>query len=248
MAPLLGKKKKQRAIIIRQILLSRIRSCGKSKKVIEGFTASGTCYEAAVSLLREQFGDPERLVDKHMQQLVSLRPVQTRTDSVGLRTLYNAVTSCCRTLIALQIPSHQYHVMLKSVLIRCPPVDLRVDYFRSTEKEDYQTQENETSTGADDSTSTLLQMGDKQVESIMRFLKREVESLEKSEITSNSSTNVKRLASTLTTATNLMSLNDRNSCIFCNSDRHVTKECDRRKKFCGSKIVATGSQNVDIPL
>ncbi|XP_055910900.1 uncharacterized protein LOC129945266 [Eupeodes corollae] len=151
---------------------------GSAKNVIGGFTASGMCYEAAISLLQEQFGDVERLVDKNMQQLLSLRSVHQRTDAASLRNLYNSITSCCRTLTALQIPTHHYHVMLKTILLRCLPSELRVDYYR-VEERDEQEHATETKEDDDSSSTTSLQIGDKQVKDIMRFLKREVESLER---------------------------------------------------------------------
>ncbi|XP_055909041.1 uncharacterized protein LOC129943909 [Eupeodes corollae] len=59
----------------------------------------------------------------------------------------------------------------------------------------------------------------------MRFLKREVESLERSTVISTitSSSNT-RHSSSHTTAASLVSLNDKNVCAFCGSDKHLTKD------------------------
>ena len=103
---------------------------GAAKRVVDGFTATSSCYEAAVSLLKEQYGDTEKIIDNHMQKLIALRPVTTRNDAVGLRNLYNTITTSIRTLTALKVPTQQYDVMLKTVLLRCMPVELRVDYHR----------------------------------------------------------------------------------------------------------------------
>ncbi|XP_055910735.1 uncharacterized protein LOC129945101 [Eupeodes corollae] len=197
---------------------------GSAKKVIAGFTASEMCYDAAVSLLQEQFGDTERLVDKHMQQLISLRPVLMKTDVIGLRNLYNCITACSRTLTALQIPSHQYYVMLKSILLRCLPAELRVDYHRLAERD---SDVGDTEKSESGSTSTLSHIGDKQVQGLMRFLKREVESLEKSRVFSVApAVKPSTSLSTTNTAASLVALGDKDKCLFCSSDRHTTKECD----------------------
>ncbi|XP_055911309.1 uncharacterized protein LOC129945530 [Eupeodes corollae] len=154
---------------------------GAAKKAISGFTATSSCYDAAVALLLEQYGDTEKLIDNHMQKLISLSPVTVKSDVVGLRNLYNHVSTSIRSLTSLQVAPQRYDVMLKSILLRCLPPDMRVDYHRrkngdSGTCKDDEAAAAETSQHSDDVSETqtsLYGMHDRGVNSILRFLKKE---------------------------------------------------------------------------
>ena len=43
---------------------------GKAADVIAGFTPSGNCYDGALALLQEEFGNADKLIDKNMNELM----------------------------------------------------------------------------------------------------------------------------------------------------------------------------------
>ncbi|XP_055836448.1 uncharacterized protein LOC129905093 [Episyrphus balteatus] len=171
---------------------------GDAKKSISGFTPSEMCYEAAIGLLQERYGSPEKLIDNHIQQLVILSSVRDRNDTSGLRNME-----------------------LLSILLRCLPTELRIEYHRQDESS---TNTEEALENMSDSASNLSQIGGGEVKDILRFLKREIESLEKSGVTHTSS-KIKTVAQS--TASSLVTVSATESaCIFCKSNKHKTKDCD----------------------
>ncbi|XP_055906898.1 uncharacterized protein LOC129942111 [Eupeodes corollae] len=198
---------------------------GNAAKTISGFTPTDTCYDGAISLLQEEYGDSEKLIDKLMQKLMALPAVHSKTDSTGLRNLYNTVISCSRSLTALGVPSSHYYIMLKTILLKCMPNELRIDYHR-IQKESLIKGE-DVNDSASDTGSTLSFDGDKQVKNILRFLKQEVESIERAGV-SNSSVRASthRSHTQPSTAAGLFaSTQAKEVCFFCKSVQHSTKEC-----------------------
>ncbi|XP_055923477.1 uncharacterized protein LOC129953942 [Eupeodes corollae] len=194
---------------------------GDAKKSISGFTPSEKCYEAAVGLLQERYGSTEKLIDNHIQQLVSLSTVRDRNDTSGLRNLYGTVVSCTRSLTALQVPTSNYYVMLRSILLRCLPTALRIEYHRQEESAVKEEESNDTSSN---NGSALSHIGGGEVKDILRFLKRELESLEKSGVTH---TNSKVRTVAQSTASSLVTVNEVEvACIFCKMNNYKTKDCD----------------------
>jgi len=43
---------------------------GPAFKTIQGFTLTGTNYDAAIEMLQERFGDPQQIVSAHMGELM----------------------------------------------------------------------------------------------------------------------------------------------------------------------------------
>lgn len=103
---------------------------GRAAKTIEGFTPSSECYESAVQLLQEEYGNTGKIIDATIQQLMNITQVHDRYDIKGLRHLYNTVQSHTRSLSVLQVPCNNYSVMLKNVLLKALPHELRIEYHR----------------------------------------------------------------------------------------------------------------------
>ncbi|CAD7082106.1 unnamed protein product [Hermetia illucens] len=99
---------------------------GKAADTIAGFTPTNANYDSAVSLLLEQYGNVDKLVDHTMQQLMNL----SRHDVTKLRKLYTDIRAHTRSLTALNVPSSQYSIMLRSLILHCLPHDLVIDVHR----------------------------------------------------------------------------------------------------------------------
>ncbi|XP_055914411.1 uncharacterized protein LOC129947754 [Eupeodes corollae] len=211
---------------------------GRAAETLAGLTPTEANYNSAIELLKEEYGDQEKIIDHTMQQLLSTPPVSSKTDSVGLRRLYTSVLTATRSLTSLGVPSLQYFVMLKGVLLRCIPNDLRVDFHRfyHSQSGNHQVENSDenmddlASTSASEITSTKS-IGDKQVNCLLTFLKREVEALEKANEAKGNSARVQHQPGTssrqVKTAVGLFTAGEHeHTCFFCKSKDHATTECN----------------------
>ncbi|XP_055910598.1 uncharacterized protein LOC129944962 [Eupeodes corollae] len=58
---------------------------GKAAETLAGLTPSEANYVTAITLLKEEYGNNEKIIDFTMQRLLSIQPVNSKTDAVGLR-------------------------------------------------------------------------------------------------------------------------------------------------------------------
>ena len=58
---------------------------------INGLRLSSAKYEAAVALLKERYGDPQKIINAHMDALVNLPIVENICDLKAVRHLYDEV-------------------------------------------------------------------------------------------------------------------------------------------------------------
>ena len=74
---------------------------GSAAATINGLSLSSANYEAAVALLKERYGDPQKIINVHMDALVNLPIVENARDLEALRHLYDEVEANVRALSAL---------------------------------------------------------------------------------------------------------------------------------------------------
>ncbi|KAK8764947.1 hypothetical protein V5799_032444, partial [Amblyomma americanum] len=151
---------------------------GEAVTAIAGLQASGDCYSDAVDILRQRFGNPEALVQDHMQGLIDVKPVFSARNVRALRGLYDEIQVHMRGLKALGIEDDGYQAMLYPVLLRALPKELILDYHRSHAEN----QEEATPAVVDDSGSTTSSSDSSQLtplHSLLRFFRFELESRER---------------------------------------------------------------------
>lgn len=61
---------------------------GDAAKIIEGLTLSNENYEKALDMLKETYGDKDKIVSMHMKELVEMEPVVSDEDVAALRKFY----------------------------------------------------------------------------------------------------------------------------------------------------------------
>ena len=74
---------------------------GSAAATINGLNLSSANYEAAVALLKEKYGDPQKIINAHMDALVNLPIVENARDLKAVRHLYDEVEANVRALSAL---------------------------------------------------------------------------------------------------------------------------------------------------
>ncbi|KAF2894962.1 hypothetical protein ILUMI_11195 [Ignelater luminosus] len=133
---------------------------GKAAATISGLTPSEKSYNAAIELLKHEYGNQQRIIDSHVQKLLSLTPIKSQVDAVGLRNLYNTTSSITRNLTSLGVKAEEYGMMVKSVILNSMPYGLKIDYYKQ-----YPNTENAVDIA-------------EQLNNLLNYLKLEVESIE----------------------------------------------------------------------
>lgn len=85
---------------------------GTAASTISGFSLSATNYEAAVSLLKERFANPQAIIASHMEQLLKITRVTDENDKKQMRSVYDSIEAKIRSLKNLGIESAQYCSLL----------------------------------------------------------------------------------------------------------------------------------------
>ncbi|XP_064469845.1 uncharacterized protein LOC135384579 [Ornithodoros turicata] len=169
-----------------QYLRSLLR--GSAASAVMGLQASESCYDDAIEILRQRFGDRCRIEREHLAKLWNLPGVKSANDVHGLRTMYDHVQNNVRGLRALGVSSASYASMMVDILLTSLPSDMVVEYHRlarygtalSEPSEDVEgnaahDERHSTGSGSDSTASGELTK-------VLNFLRVEIESRERSRI------------------------------------------------------------------
>ena len=103
-------------------------------EAIAGLTITSANYEEAIATLQKRFGNPQMIVIRHMEALLSIATVSSHLNIKGLRKLHTAVEAHIhvRGLRALGIPVETYGGLLTSLLVNKLPSKIRLIISRET--------------------------------------------------------------------------------------------------------------------
>ena len=107
---------------------------GAAARAIEGLPLRERTYAAAVELLRERFGNKQKVINTHMDQLIELRSCETANAS-QLRLLYDKINIQVRGLEALGVTSDTYGVLLAPLIMSRLPNQISLQISRQTTKD-----------------------------------------------------------------------------------------------------------------
>ena len=105
-------------------LISLLES--SAAEAIAGLTPTDANYREAVSTLQRRFGNPQMIINRHMEALLNVPGVISHQDTKALRKLHDTVEAHVRGLKALKVPAQTYGTLLTSVLINKLPPELRL--------------------------------------------------------------------------------------------------------------------------
>jgi len=94
-------------------------------EAITGLTTTEANYEEAVATLK-RFGNPQLIINRHMDAPLNVSGVSSHHDIRGLRRLYDAMEAHIRGLKALKVPAQTFGGLLTSVLVNKLPPELRL--------------------------------------------------------------------------------------------------------------------------
>ena len=97
-----------------------------AEDAIEGLALTAANYEEAVAILKKWFGNPQLIISKHMEELMSTDAVSSVQDIVALRHMYDKVEVHVRGLRSLGVISASYGALLMPVLQKKLPPELRI--------------------------------------------------------------------------------------------------------------------------
>ncbi|UYV81161.1 hypothetical protein LAZ67_20000199, partial [Cordylochernes scorpioides] len=190
---------------------------GTALNTVKGFALSADNYEKAIKLLKDRFGREDILISRHMNNLLSMRPLKTSSDVRTFRELFDNLSVHIRSLESLNVSIDVYGQLLCPIIIKLLPADLNLELNK------------ELPTGY-------------VINDLITFLERQLTAREKSfrnEIgTGNESTSKPNLVNKhpktrfynekpIATASELLnSVHKSNECVFCGKDNHGSPKCD----------------------
>ncbi|XP_037555940.1 uncharacterized protein LOC119432862 [Dermacentor silvarum] len=77
---------------------------GEAAAAIARLPTTEACYESAIDLLKQRFGDRSRIVQHHFRALRELQPVTSPSATRELRRLYDGIQLNVRCLNVLEVP------------------------------------------------------------------------------------------------------------------------------------------------
>ncbi|XP_064479018.1 uncharacterized protein LOC135392227 [Ornithodoros turicata] len=213
---------------------------GDAAAAIAGLHVSAECYKDAVELLQQRFGADTAIIQEHMEALLNIRPIQSSEDVHELRKLHDRLRAHMRGLNVLGVAEDSYCSLLYPVLLRSLPKDLVLQYSRKTAVNFTQdgtnsSSINETGDNANSRTSdSAVTKYRKKVADLLQLLGIEVESRERLasvQKTDNGGhpkgvTHKKQARQNAASAAALQHVAGRPSCLFCESRKHGTEDCD----------------------
>ncbi|UYV68021.1 hypothetical protein LAZ67_5002829, partial [Cordylochernes scorpioides] len=184
---------------------------------VKGFALSADNYEKAIKLLKDRFGREDILISRHMNNLLSMRPLKTSSDVRTFRKLFDNLSVQISSLESLNVYIDVYGQLLCLIIIKLLPADLNLELNK------------ELPTGY-------------VINDLITFLERQLTAREKSfrnEIgTRNESISKPNLVNKhpktrfyneepIATASKLLnSVHKSNECVFCGKDNHGSPKCD----------------------
>ncbi|KAH6937315.1 hypothetical protein HPB50_026727 [Hyalomma asiaticum] len=109
---------------------------GEAAAAIAGLPTPEACYESAIQLLKERFGDESRIVQQHFRPLRELQPVRSQSDTRKLRMLYGGVQLNVRSLNVLDVPTSSFAAMLYDIMLQSLPQEIVVAFHRDSRLRD----------------------------------------------------------------------------------------------------------------
>ena len=110
---------------------------GSVAATINGLSLSSANYEAAVALLKERYGDPQKIINAHMDALVNLPIVENARNLKAMRHLYDEVVANVRASRALGRKAEEYGGLLLPLMFHKIPEEIRLRICNKVSKENW---------------------------------------------------------------------------------------------------------------
>ena len=193
---------------------------GPAKDAVDGLPHTSASYKTVIDLLKERFGKPGCIIHAHVQALLSLQvPVdQGKNYITQLWRLRDEVIKHTRSLDALGVTGKQCDVLLTPIIVFRLPPELRLLWSRDCSR------------------------NESDLDWLLKWLKKEIEVIERSETYKSNSPVPKPNAKNkekkkvsdkenkeklfMAAALHVVSPTENSSCVFfCNKKNHKSEKC-----------------------
>ena len=106
----------------------RAQVTDEAAKSIAGFPLTNSNYEHSIALLRERFGQTQRIVNAHMQALLTLP--NPSNNMISLRSFHDTIENHIRGLSALGHSRDSYGALLVPIILGKLPVEIKQNLAR----------------------------------------------------------------------------------------------------------------------
>ena len=110
---------------------------GSAAGAIRGLPLTAENYGAARDILKKRFGQPQIIINAHMEALVKVAAVTVDNDLKRLRLLYDRVEAHVRALQALGIQCESYGKLLVPLLMEKLPPNMRLIISRAIDQPEW---------------------------------------------------------------------------------------------------------------
>ena len=97
-------------------------------RVVAGFPLTGVNYEHSVTLLRQRYGQPHKLINAHMNALLEMHTPTTSPSALQL--FYDSIESHTRSLSSLGQSRETYGSLLVPIILNKLPADVKKSLAR----------------------------------------------------------------------------------------------------------------------
>jgi hypothetical protein len=101
---------------------------GRAAEVIQNLDTTMENYEAAIEILRSRYEKPDLLQASHVNAIIALNPVNSRSDYKGLRHLHNQMMCHITSLESAGMSWESYAATLGPIVIGKLPSEMRVEW------------------------------------------------------------------------------------------------------------------------
>ena len=124
---------------VQKLSYLRAQLQGDASRVVAGFPLTNTSYSQSITLLRDRFGQPYKIVNAHLQALLHL-PNPSNT-LASLQVFHDSVEGHIRSLTSLGKSVDSYGDLLVSIILEKLPAETRKHLARERSNSDWTLQE-----------------------------------------------------------------------------------------------------------
>ena len=93
---------------------------GEAFRTIQGIKLTDKNYPEALEILRRRYGNKQRIISAHMNELVNMKKVERDRNLQGLRRLYDDIEPHVCSLRSLDVDDDNYGSLLTIIMERLP--------------------------------------------------------------------------------------------------------------------------------
>ena len=104
---------------------------GSARSSIEGLALTSENYNEAIKIIHERFANEQLLITTNIDKMLSIPTVNSISNIVGLREVYNKIETYARNLQSLRIDKNEYGPVLISIIMSKLPQEIKLHLSRA---------------------------------------------------------------------------------------------------------------------